>query len=120
VILHLAPAGDWDGLATGEDYVAPSLATEGFIHCTGDEATLLHVANSFYRNVPGEIVVLDIDEQRLGAPLVWEEPVHEPPAGSNVTLFPHVYGPIEQDAVINVRRFRRQTDGTYTGYEPRS
>lgn len=120
MILHLAPAADWDGLQPGQGYVAPSLATEGFIHCTGDAETLLLVANSFYRSVPGELVVLDIDERLLAADVVWEEPAPAPPEGSAVTLFPHVYGPIEQDAVVAVRRFRRQPDGTCTGYEPRS
>jgi uncharacterized protein (DUF952 family) len=120
VILHLAPAADWDGLPPGQSYAAPSLATEGFIHCTGDEETLLRVANSFYRSVPGELVVLDIDERRLAAAVVWEEPVPAPPEGSAVTVFPHVYGPIEQHAVVAVRRLSRQPDGTCTGYEPRS
>ena len=120
MILHLAPAEDWDGLKPGQGYVAPSLATEGFIHCTGDEETLLRVANSFYRSVPGELVVLDIDERLVAADVVWEEPVPAPPEGSTVTLFPHIYGLIEQGAVVAVRRFRRQPDGTCTGYEPRS
>ena len=119
MILHLTEGATWDAWqsAPADELLRPaSLATEGFVHCTGDEATLLRVANTFYRQLPGELVVLDLDEDTLGSPLVWEHPVPAPPAGSTVTQFPHVYGPIARAAVQRVRRLVRATDGTCTGY----
>lgn len=123
MILHLTEAATWDAWQAGpadEPLVPASLAAEGFVHCTGDEATLLRVANTFYRRLPGELVVLDLDEGALGSPLVWEDPVPAPPAGSTVTQFPHVYGPIARAAVQRVRRLLRDRDGTCTGYADRT
>jgi uncharacterized protein (DUF952 family) len=33
-------------------------------------------------------------------------------------LFPHIYGPINRDAVVGTRAFMRAEDGTFTGYAP--
>jgi uncharacterized protein len=113
VILHLAAADEW---ATASDpYLPASLATEGFVHATDDEVTLLEVANRFYREVTGEVVVLVIDETALDAEVRREAPVH--PDGSAPSpgepRFPHVYGPIPHRAVVAVRRARRTDDGRY-------
>jgi uncharacterized protein (DUF952 family) len=123
VILHLVDAATFDAWQTqpGSGPFRPaSLATEGFVHCTGDEPTLLRVANTFYRRLPGELVVLDLDEAALTSELRWEDPVPAPPAGSAVTQFPHVYGPIDRAAVRRVRRLVRDRDGTCTGYADRT
>jgi uncharacterized protein (DUF952 family) len=124
VILHLAPAADWDEVPAGGTYAPASLATEGFVHCTGDDETLLRVANAFYRQLPGELVVLTLDETRLGAQTKWEAPAHPHPDAApdqgHPLRFPHVYGPLERDAVVLERRFVRTPDGTCTGYEPRA
>ena len=120
MILHLAPASDWDAVPADGSYAAPSLATEGFIHCTGDDETLLGVANAFYRDVPGEMVVLTIDETRVGAAVRWEAPSPAPPPGSAVTLFPHVFGPLPRAAVVAERRLVRDADGVASGYASRS
>ncbi len=124
MILHLAPAADWDAVPLGGTYSPASLDTEGFVHCTGDDDTLQRVANAFYRHLPGEIVVLTLDETRLGAVTKWEAPAHPNPDAApgtdDATRFPHVYGPLERDAVVLERRFVRTPDGTCTGYEPRA
>ncbi len=119
VILHLVAAEAWRGWPADTDYVEPSLHTEGFIHCTGDEATLLAVANALYRDDLGEMIALEIDETRLSADVRWEPAMPAPPPGVDAgVLFPHVYGPIAPGAVTSVRRFLRDADGTYIGYEP--
>lgn len=120
MILHLAPAAEWDAVPADGTYAPASLGTEGFVHCTGDDETLLRVANAFYRSLPGELVVLTIDESRLAAETRWEAPSPAPPPGSAVTLFPHVFGVLERAAVVDERRLVRTADGACTGYEPRS
>ena len=120
----MAPADAWDAVPAGGTYAPASLDTEGFVHCTGDDATLLVVANAFYRGVPGDMVVLTLDPGRLAAAVRWEAPAHPnpdatPPVGDG-PLFPHVYGPLERGAVVLERRLVRLPDGTATGYEPRS
>ena len=118
MIHHLVAASDWRG-AGPRTYAPPSLESDGFVHCAGDLATVLEVANRFYRHVPGEVLVLDVAEERLSAPVRWEAPA--PPDGSSAgpddRCFPHVYGPIDLCAVVEVRRFVRDPDGTYLGID---
>jgi uncharacterized protein (DUF952 family) len=121
VLLHLVAAHTWDRWPLDQDYVAPSLQSEGFIHCTGDEDTLLAVANAFYRDDPGEMLALELDEARLGSAVRWEPPAPTPPPGVAAdVLFPHVYAPVPRDAVVAVRRLRRGADGTFLGYAART
>lgn len=113
MILHLVPAEEW--AAATDPYAPASLTTEGFVHATDDEPTLLAVANRFYPEVPGEVLVLLIDEGLLGCEVRREPAAH--PDGSPITvddpLFPHVYGPIPHCAVAAVRRMQRAADGRY-------
>jgi uncharacterized protein (DUF952 family) len=74
--------------------VSPSLADEGFIHCSTVEQVEA-TANRIFRG-SGELLLLVIDAGRLGAPLKWERATD---VGED---FPHVYGPIEVDAVVDV------------------
>ena len=97
LIYHLAFRADWEaGLAAGE-YRAPSLAEEGFIHASGDEAQMLRVAARLFAGRT-DLLALDVDPDRLppSSPLIRE------PARSG-EIYPHVYGPINPEAVIRVR-----------------
>lgn len=118
MILHLLDRATWQRIREGATYAPPSLATEGFVHCTGDPETLLAVANAFYRDVPGEHVVLELDEAALDAPVRWEPPAHpdERPAEADAPMFPHVYGPLRLDAVRGVRLLLRGAGGDFCGY----
>ncbi len=33
-------------------------------------------------------------------------------------IFPHIYGPLNREAVVGVRKLVRAEDGTFTGYAP--
>jgi uncharacterized protein (DUF952 family) len=111
VILHLLSAHEWAALADADEYAPPSLASEGFIHCTGDDDLMLEVANLFYTQLD-DALVLSIDEHDLHAEVRWEPPDDRP----GLPLFPHVYGPLNLDAVVGVRRLVRDADGRFTGY----
>ena len=88
------------------------------MHCTSDDATMLEVANRFYRGVEQQLLVVDLDDMAMSAPLVWEAPAHPDgsPAGDDEPRFPHVYGPVEVAAVRRVRGLVRHDDGTFVGY----
>jgi uncharacterized protein (DUF952 family) len=117
VILHLVGAADWErARAAGEPYAPASLAAEGFVHCTATDEVLLAVANRFYVDEPDEFVVLSIDESRLRAEVRWESGLPAPPPGSDAVVFPHVYGPLDLDAVVGVRRAVRADNGTFAGF----
>jgi uncharacterized protein (DUF952 family) len=72
---------------------------------------MLQVANAFYRAVPGDFVLLVIDTERLTAPLKWEASTD-----ALAQLFPHIYGPIDYAAVVDVRAVRRGVDGEFLGW----
>jgi uncharacterized protein (DUF952 family) len=56
-------------------------------------------------------VVLELDEDRLGSPLRWEQGDPPDAAGS---LFPHLYGPIPVAAVVAVHDFPPGPDGYFS------
>jgi uncharacterized protein (DUF952 family) len=118
LIYHLAPAERWRGWPASEPYLPAEYAADGFIHCTQGDDLMLEVANRFYRGAPGEFVLLVVDEQRLGAQVRWEPPAHPSgePAAPDAPLFPHIYGPIDRAAVVEVRPARRSPDGTFLGW----
>ena len=119
MILHLMPRPAWEQWRDAGTYEPPSLASEGFVHCTGNDDLMLAVANRFYSGEPGEVVVVTLDEGRLTREVRWEAPAH--PDGTaptdNEPLFPHVYGPLDRDAVAAVRRLVR-SGSRFVGYEP--
>ena len=85
------------------EYTAPSLQTEGFIHLS-QRHQVAGVANAAYRGVPN-LVLLSVDPERVAAPLRYEEGVHAH------ERFPHLYGPLEIGAVVDVLPFPEGPDG---------
>ena len=75
-------------------FCAPSLATAGFIHLSGEHQWLA-TANRFYRDQP-DLLLLVIDPARLTAPVRWEDGAPPAPDGAQ---FPHLYGPLALAAV---------------------
>ena len=104
------PAADVEGALAGATITPPSLAAEGFIHASEDEAQVVGVANRLYANADG-LAALVIDDSRIRAEIKRE-------AASNGERYPHIYGPLDRDAVVGVRRLRRGGDGSFTGFEP--
>jgi uncharacterized protein (DUF952 family) len=110
-IYHLAPAARWAAWPSGAPYLPEDYDRDGFVHCTAGDALMLQVANRFYRSAPGAFVLLVIDPQRLAAPLRWEA------SGDDLAAqFPHVYGPIDRAAIVEVRPVRRAADGQFLGW----
>ncbi len=108
-ILHMAPADRWAAWPANTPYTPEEYANDGFLHCTEGEALMTRVANALYREKPGDFVLLVIAVERLTAPVRWERPV-----GADLApLFPHVYGPIDPEAIIEVRCIERDADGAF-------
>lgn len=118
MIYHLAPAERWHAWPAEQPYLPAEFAADGFVHCTGESDTMLAVANRFYRGAPGDFVMLLIDPERLSAPLRWEAPADPVPnAGPQLApLFPHIYGPIDRAAIVDVRAVQRAADGAFVGW----
>jgi glutathione S-transferase len=110
VIYHLTSRSDWAQAREAGDYrvstLGRTLREEGFIHCSR-AGQVAGVANRFYRG-QAELVLLTIDEQRVGP-----EVRHEAVPGS-AEPFPHIYGPLNLDAVVEAVPFEPGPDGTFS------
>ena len=94
LIYHVTTKSEWEAARKKGFYTAPSMETEGFIHCS-EEHQIKGVLERYYSGKK-DLVRLVIDPQKLKPELKYElaPSVHE--------NFPHVYGPINADAVVNV------------------
>lgn len=104
-IYHMLAEASWLAQRGSGVYAADSLAREGFIHCSPSHDALLRVANSFYFEQPGDWVVLVIRESAVQPEVRWE--------AADGTLFPHIYGALNLDAVVDVKPFPRTRDGRF-------
>jgi uncharacterized protein (DUF952 family) len=104
LIFHITTAPEWDAAQADGSYRAPSLESEGFIHCSLP-TQVNHVADWFYRDVPN-LALLCIDPALLTSELRWE-----PSADSFAGEFPHIYGPITTEAVVQVFPWTRGENG---------
>ena len=91
-IYHVTEKVRWAEALTKGQYLSRHFDNEGFIHlCTKKQ--LKKTADKIYSGQP-DLVVLKIDVNKLKAPVKFE----------NLTkgdeLFPHLYGPLNIDAVV--------------------
>ena len=106
-ILHIARRDDWRAAAADPDgnYVDPSLAADGFIHCSTIDQVLIPANERFAGQ--DDLVLLVIDPARVVAPTVFED------CYASGHAFPHVYGPIEIASVTRVVPFPCGLDGSF-------
>lgn len=110
-IYHITPKSDWDQQKASSFYTAPTLKTEGFIHCS-DVTLITRVANLFFRNA-NDLVLLEIDTSKIAKDLKLEGPVPRSEDWHPLEVFPHIYAPIPTNAVSDVIPFDPETDGTF-------
>lgn len=110
LIYHVTTRQEWeDAERSGEYRVSTrgrTLEEEGFIHCS-QGSQVAAIANRFYKGMD-DLVLLTIDE-RLVNPEVRYEPVpgwDEP--------FPHIYGPLNTDAIVCVTAFAPDAEGNHS------
>jgi uncharacterized protein (DUF952 family) len=101
---HLAPAEVWERQRLETHYTPEPFEAEGFIHCTDSLQLLVDVGNRYYTNDRREMVCLVIELDKVGAPVRYEDPEH---------VYPHIYGPLETTAVIDVRSVQRDDEGKF-------
>ena len=106
ILFHIAKKYVWKQSLNNGSYGDFSIEKDGFIHCS-EFNQLLHVANNNLKNVNDDLVVLCIDASRLSSEIKWET------NKNNGMIFPHVYGLINTDSVIDVIDFRKNQDGDF-------
>lgn len=92
LIYHIVLPEVWKAFDTGL-YRHPSLEAEGFIHCSF--AGQLDAVIGRYYGGETSVVVLEIESDRLMSRVV-----NEP--STNREIYPHIYGPINRDAIVKV------------------
>ena len=101
---HLVPEARWRALADGAPYEAASLAGEGFAHCTDGDVAMLATGNRHYRDDPTRFLLLTLDLEQAGSPWRFDD---------DRGIYPHVYGPIDRAAVVDVQQPVRGRDGSF-------
>lgn len=115
IILHITPQTDWLAAVEQGVYQTQSLTKEGFIHCS-KPSQVVDVANTWYQGMRG-LVLLVIEPEKLREELRWEPPAHPHPGQASSLeedLFPHIYGPLNLDAVKKVIQFEPDANGTFS------
>lgn len=92
-LYHILRRASFDLLG---DYAPPSLASEGFVHCSYRPAVRESAALYFAADAPDALAVLQIDPRLLGGLQI---DVAATPRGP----MPHVQGPIPLRAIVSVR-----------------
>lgn len=101
-ILHIASPSEWDTAQQTGEIAPPSLATEGFVHCS----TRQQLAGTLARHFTGAgvLVLLTLDATAIAGALRWEQSLPGEPS------FPHVYAPIPVEAVVAVEQIEHIGD----------
>ncbi len=94
LIYHVTSKQEWNAAKQYGFFEAPSLKIEGFIHCSKAQQ-VQGVLERYYRGKT-DLVKLVIDTTKLVHELKYEL------APSSNEEFPHVFGTINLDAVIDV------------------
>ena len=95
IIYHLTTRQEWLQAQREGQYEAPSLAAEGFIH-SSEERQVSGVLERYFQGQT-DLLKLSIDTERLTSPLYYDW------SPSLEDTFPHIYGPINLDAVVAVQ-----------------
>ena len=108
-IYHIAKETDWEAQKNAPVYKASSLLKEGFIHCSTKQQ-LESTVNRYFKD-QSNLILLTIDPLLVTAEIKYEVPGHlpanPPPLSPDHSsgLFPHIYGPINANAIIKAEAF---------------
>jgi uncharacterized protein (DUF952 family) len=110
MIYHVANENEWEQAQAAGEYrrstKGRTLEEQGFIHGCAKPIQVDQVANAFYRG-DTHLVVLVIDEEKVRS-----EVRHEAVPGFDTPL-PHIYGPLNPEAVVDVIPLQPGADGRF-------
>ena len=110
MIFHILTKSEWQDAVRRGKYEPGSLAAEGFVHASTREQTI-PTAERFFRGQQ-DLVLLCIERRHLKAEVRFEAPA-DTADDRRHELFPHVYGPINLDAVAHVFDLPCDADGGF-------
>ena len=92
-VFHLASRASWQN--GDRPYRPTSLDTEGFVHLSTADQIEGTLSRHFAETDLATLVLVAVDLDRVEHPVLWEEP----PVPRGGETYPHIYGPIDVDAV---------------------
>jgi pimeloyl-ACP methyl ester carboxylesterase/uncharacterized protein (DUF952 family) len=101
---HLVPASHFESTDSSEPYIPQAFEQDGFIHCTDGIDNVLQTGNRYYKDEPRDYLLVVIDTTKVQAPIVYEDPAR---------IFPHIYGPLNRDAIVATLPVPRAADGSF-------
>lgn len=101
MIYHVIPEDEWQKIKHKKLYTPTSLETDGFIHFSLIEQ-VMSIAFYVYKDYKGNLLILEVDE-KLVKPKVLLEDLR------GHGRFPHVYGPLNLDAVVAIYEIEKDT-----------
>ena len=104
-IFHIAPKENWTKSRSRGQYSEESLQREGFIHCSTAEQ-VVDTANKHFKG-QSDLVLLSIDTSDIMSVIAYQS------SGDSGEEYPHIFGPINHDAVKDVIDFPASRDGTF-------
>ena len=105
MILHCMKKATWEERKEKECWGQRNINDEGFIHCSTVEYFWRVAVN--FASVEDDMVLLCIDEEKLNAEVRYED------SDNCGRAYPHIYGLVNNDAVMKVLPFLRNEDGTW-------
>ena len=108
IIFHIARSEAWgnrERRAGAEAYSPEMFPVDGFVHCSTEDQ-VVKVADIRFRGQK-ELVLLCIDTNKVKAEIRYEN------LEGGRELFPHIYGEIDTDAVVQVAEFKPNINGHF-------
>jgi uncharacterized protein (DUF952 family) len=114
MIYHIVTESDLRAHLSGDTYTPASLKDCGFVHCALP-ASVVAVANDYFAAAAEPVLLLEIDPERLISEVRYEAAAPIAGGGTahlvDAALFPHIYGPINTQAITWVGVFGVMPDG---------
>jgi uncharacterized protein (DUF952 family) len=110
-LYHIASRTDWQEAARQGRYTADSLCSEGFIHCS-EAHQVIRVANLRFRGRT-DLLLLHIESAQLHADVRYEN------LEGGEELYPHIYGSLNLDAVVDITAFPSSVGGVFDQHRAR-
>jgi uncharacterized protein (DUF952 family) len=93
-IYHVTTLKEWEAAKIKNEYTPVNFEQDGFIHCS-IEKQIPGVLDRFYKGQTG-LVKLKIEKEKVQRPVLFELAVDLD------ELFPHIYGTLNIDSVVEV------------------
>jgi len=97
IIYHICTRESWEAQSENKIYVHDSLEEEDFIHCS-ESQQVEGVLERYFKD-ENNLLMLAIESKKLISKLQYD-------AAPNGEFFPHIYGPINKDAIVAIKKIK--------------